>query len=85
MSAIGGRYGRKPARLEATFSAVATWPLKLCSMSIWAFITARFLVGITMSGSCVTCPTSIKEICGSNIRGALECWVRICLDVVKKM
>ncbi|CAG9570589.1 unnamed protein product [Danaus chrysippus] len=74
MAEIGDRYGRKLALLLATGSAAATWLLKLCSMSIWAFIAARILVGITMSGSCVICPTYIKEICDSNIRGALGCW-----------
>nr|XP_032524230.1 solute carrier family 2, facilitated glucose transporter member 6-like [Danaus plexippus plexippus] len=50
------------------------WLLKLCSMNIWVFILARMLVGINMSGTCVTCPTYIKEISDNDIRGALGCW-----------
>ncbi|OWR50256.1 Sugar transporter [Danaus plexippus plexippus] len=74
MAAIGDRYGRKLALLIMSGISVAVWVLKLSSMNIWVFIIARILAGIIMAGSCVTCPTYIKEISEDNIRGALGCW-----------
>ncbi|XP_047540240.1 facilitated trehalose transporter Tret1-like [Vanessa atalanta] len=71
---LGDKYGRKNALLFMSAINAIIWILKLCSMNIWVFIVARILVGIVMAGSCVTCPTYIKEISDDNIRGALGCW-----------
>ncbi|XP_045505497.1 facilitated trehalose transporter Tret1-like isoform X2 [Colias croceus] len=74
MAYLGDRLGRKTTLLFMSLAGAAIWLLKLCSMNIWVFIIARTLVGIIMAGSCVTCPTYIKEISEDSIRGALGCW-----------
>ncbi|CAK1543403.1 unnamed protein product [Leptosia nina] len=74
MAYIGDTLGRKATLLFMSAVSIAIWTLKLCSMNIWVFITARILVGIIMAGGCVTCPTYIKEISEDSIRGALGCW-----------
>ncbi|XP_050356129.1 facilitated trehalose transporter Tret1-like isoform X2 [Nymphalis io] len=71
---LGDKYGRKNTLLFMSAINAIIWILKLCSMNIWVFIVARILVGIVMAGSCVTCPTYIKEISEDKIRGALGCW-----------
>ncbi|XP_034825883.2 facilitated trehalose transporter Tret1-like [Maniola hyperantus] len=74
VAAMGDKFGRKFALLFMSAVSALIWILKLSSMNIWVFIAARVLVGVVMAGSCVTCPTYIKEISEDNIRGALGCW-----------
>ncbi|XP_047520585.1 facilitated trehalose transporter Tret1-like isoform X2 [Pieris napi] len=74
MSYMGDTLGRKSTLLFMSAVNFTIWTLKICSMNIWVFIVARILVGITMAGACVTCPTYIKEISEDRIRGALGCW-----------
>ncbi|XP_045762289.1 facilitated trehalose transporter Tret1-like isoform X2 [Maniola jurtina] len=74
IAAMGDKFGRKFALLFMSTVSALIWILKLSSMSIWAFIAARVLVGVVMAGSCVTCPTYIKKISEDDIRGALGCW-----------
>ncbi|VVC99965.1 unnamed protein product [Leptidea sinapis] len=74
MAFIGDKFGRKNACLFMSAVGTIIWILKLCSLNFWVFVVARTLVGITMAGSCVTCPTYIREISEDSIRGALGCW-----------
>ncbi|XP_068625086.1 facilitated trehalose transporter Tret1-like [Battus philenor] len=74
---IGDRFGRKFSILFMSATCAACWILKLSSYNIWAFIIARCLVGIVMAASCVNCPVYTKEVCETNIRGALGCMVAL--------
>ncbi|CAH2252026.1 jg13850 [Pararge aegeria aegeria] len=71
---LGDKLGRKFALLFMSTVSAVIWILKLSSLNIWVFIAARILVGVVMAGSCVTCPTYIKEISEDSIRGSLGCW-----------
>ncbi|CAG4952149.1 unnamed protein product [Parnassius apollo] len=53
----------------------ASWILLLLSLETWALVLARALIGVTMAGCYVTCPTYTKEISEDNMRGALGCLI----------
>ncbi|XP_022124233.2 facilitated trehalose transporter Tret1-like isoform X2 [Pieris rapae] len=74
MAYMGDTLGRKSTLMFMSAINFTIWTLKISSMNIWVFITARILVGIGMAGACVTGPTYIKEISEDSMRGALGCW-----------
>ncbi|XP_053617850.1 solute carrier family 2, facilitated glucose transporter member 6-like isoform X2 [Plodia interpunctella] len=68
---MGEAVGRKITLIFLSASSVVCWILKLSSMEVWAFILARAMVGVTMSGVYVICPLYTKEISEDRIRGFL--------------
>ncbi|CAH2057418.1 unnamed protein product, partial [Iphiclides podalirius] len=75
MAISGDKFGRKFSLLFISVMGAASWIILLSSIETWALILSRALVGITMAGCYVTCPTYTKEISDSQIRGALGCLV----------
>ncbi|CAB3246554.1 unnamed protein product [Arctia plantaginis] len=75
MAFIGDRIGRKNAIFILSATGIASWAIKLSSMSTWAFILARSLVGVLMGGAYVICPLYTKEISEDAVRGMLGCMV----------
>ncbi|XP_013194418.2 solute carrier family 2, facilitated glucose transporter member 6 isoform X2 [Amyelois transitella] len=71
MSYLGEAVGRKNTMIFLCLCTAACWIVKLSSMETWAFILARALFGITMSGVCVICPMYTKEISEDSVRGFL--------------
>ncbi|XP_075985726.1 facilitated trehalose transporter Tret1-like [Anticarsia gemmatalis] len=71
MAILGDKIGRKNTMFILSLAAFACWAIKLSSMSTWAFILARSLVGVMMGGAYVTCPLYTKEISEDVIRGML--------------
>ncbi|CAG4939620.1 unnamed protein product [Colias eurytheme] len=77
LAIIADNIGRKNTLFIISLSALASWTLLLCSVETWALITARALVGVTMSGVYVVCPIYIKEISDDSIRGSLGCLIGV--------
>ncbi|RVE46342.1 hypothetical protein evm_008965 [Chilo suppressalis] len=63
--------GRKAALMVTSLSAATCFALKIYSTEMWALITARAFLGLTVSGSYVVTPLYIKEISEDSIRGTL--------------
>ncbi|CAK1591314.1 unnamed protein product [Parnassius mnemosyne] len=75
MAYMGDKFGRKLTLIFISAMGAGNWILLLLSLETWALVLARALVGVTMAGSYVTCPTFTKEISEDNMRGALGCLI----------
>ncbi|CAG4952155.1 unnamed protein product [Parnassius apollo] len=73
MAYAGDKIGRKLTLLFISALGAVNWILLLLSLETWALVLARALVGMTMAGCYVTCPTFTKEISEDSMRGALGC------------